>query len=217
MEQSQFLTKGVILSNNCNETIRQIGAINCIFRRDPNEQIFSCTNTDGEGALEPITKILSGAKPLKIGLIGYGGAGKAITGFLQQYSDKHKIILFNRTLPQKKILEKLKIDFIEFKKLPSKIEDLDILINATSVGSQNNLDERLIKREELYKIKNSALVYDIIYDPPETTLLKDAKHFGLNILNGLDMNLLQAVLAFKHVNNTTLSLTEVKEIMSSSG
>ena len=205
-----------ILSNNCNETIRQIGAINCIFRRDPNEQIFSCTNTDGEGALEPITKILSGAKPLKIGLIGYGGAGKAIAGFLQQYSDKHKIILFNRTLPQKKILEKLKIDFIEFKKLPSKIEDLDILINATSVGSQNNLNERLIKREELYKLKNSALVYDIIYDPPETILLKDAKDFGLNILNGLDMNLLQAVLAFKHVNNTTLSLTEVKEIMGSS-
>ena len=49
-----------ILSNNCNETIRQIGAINCIFRRDPDEKKFSCTNTDGEGALEPITKILGG-------------------------------------------------------------------------------------------------------------------------------------------------------------
>ena len=51
---------------------------------------------------------------------------------------------------------------------------------------------------------------------PENHILKDAKDFGLNILNGLDMNLLQAVLAFKHVNNTTLSLTEVKEIMGSS-
>ena len=108
------------------------------------------------------------------------------------------------------------MNFIDLKNFRSKIEDLDILINATSVGSQNNLNERLIKREELYKLKNSALVYDIIYDPPETILLKDAKEIGLNILNGLDMNLLQAVLAFKHVNNTTLSLTEVKEIMGSS-
>ena len=111
-----------ILSNNCNETIRQIGAINCIFRRDPNEQIFSCTNTDGEGALEPITKILSGAKPLKIGLIGYGGAGKAITGFLQQYSDKHKIILFNRTLPKRKILEKLKLILLNLKNFHQKLK-----------------------------------------------------------------------------------------------
>ncbi len=199
-----------MLSDNCTETIRQIGAINCIFRKNYSDKYFSCTNTDGEGALEPITKKLSGAKSLKIGLIGYGGAGKAIAGFLQQYSNRHEIFLFNRTLPERKLLDRLKISFIGLEKLPLKIEQLDILINATSVGSQNNLCERLIKREVLYKFKKSTLVYDIIYDPPETVLLKDAKEFGLDTLNGIDMNLLQAVLAFKHVNDTTLSLKEVK-------
>ena len=87
--------------------------------------------------------------------------------------------------------------------------------NTTSVGSKNNLGERLIKREDFYKFKNSTLVYDIIYDPPETALLKDAKEFGLDTMNGMDMNLLQAVLAFKHVNDTTLSLKEVKGKMRS--
>ncbi len=205
-----------ILSDNCTETIRQIGAINCILRRTPNDKVFSCTNTDGEGALEPIAKKLAGETELKIALIGYGGAGKSIAAFLQQYSNRHEILLFNRTLPERKFLENLKINTMELEKLPSKIEKLDILINATSVGSQNNLGKRLIDRENLCKLKSSALVYDIIYDPPETALLKDAKELGLDTMNGLYMNLLQAVLAFKHVNHTTLSLNEVKAIMQSS-
>ena len=205
-----------ILSNNCNETIRKIGAINCIFRSNPNDQFFSCTNTDGEGALEPIAKFLDGKKPLKIGLVGYGGAGKAIAGFLQQYKDKHEILLFNRTLPNKKFSDELEINFIDLKELPSKIGEIDILINATSVGSQNNLNEKLIRREYLHKLKNSSLVYDIIYDPPETMLLRDSKEIGLDVINGMEMNLLQAVLAYKHTNNTTLSLEELKLIMRSS-
>ena len=205
-----------ILSNNCNETIRKIGAINCIFRSNPNDQFFSCTNTDGEGALEPIAKFLDGKKPLKIGLIGYGGAGKAIAGFLQQYKDKHEILLFNRTLPNKKFSDELEINFIDLKELPSKIGEIDILINATSVGSQNNLNEKLIRREYLHKLKNSSLVYDIIYDPPETMLLRDSKEIGLNVINGMEMNLLQAVLAYKYTNNTKLSLEELKAIMGSS-
>ncbi len=205
-----------ILSNNCNEIIRKIGAINCIFRSNPNDQFFSCTNTDGEGALEPIAKILDGKKQLKIGLIGYGGAGKAIAGFLQQYKDKHEILLFTRTLPNRKFSDELEINFIDLKELPSKIGEIDILINATSVGSQNNLNEKLIRREYLHKLKNSSLIYDIIYDPPETMLLRDSKEIGLNVINGMEMNLLQAVLAYKHTNNTTLSLEELKAIMGSS-
>ena len=205
-----------ILSHNCNETIRKIGAINCIFRSNPNDQFFSCTNTDGEGALEPIAKFLDGKKPLKIGLIGYGGAGKAIAGFLQQYKDKHEILLFNRTLPNKKFSDELEINFIDLKELPSKIGEIDILINATSVGSQNNLNEKLIRREYLHRLKNSSLVYDIIYDPPETMLLRDSKEIGLDIINGMEMNLLQAVLAYKHTNNTMLSLEELNVIMRSS-
>ena len=205
-----------ILSHNCNETIRKIGAINCIFRNNPDDQFFSCTNTDGEGALAPIAKFLDGKKPLKIGLIGYGGAGKAIAGFLQQYKDKHEILLFTRTLPNRKFSDELEINFIDLKELPSKIGEIDILINATSVGSQNNLNEKLIRREYLHKLKNSSLIYDIIYDPPETMLLRDSKEIGLNVINGMEMNLLQAVLAYKHTNNTTLSLEELKAIMGSS-
>ena len=53
----------------------------------------------------------------------------------------------------------------------------------------------------------------ILFMTPETTLLKDAKKIGLDTMNGLEMNLLQAVLAFKHVNHTTLSLKEVKAVM----
>ena len=47
-------------------------------------------------------------------------------------------------------------------------------------------------------------------------LLRDSKEIGLDTINGMEMNLLQAVLAYKHTNNTTLSLEELKAIMGSS-
>ena len=85
-----------ILSNNCTETIREIGAINCIFRGRPNDRFFSCTNTDGEGALEPIAEKLNGSETLKIGLIGYGGAGKAVA--MKGFSSKTTEIAWHYTI-----------------------------------------------------------------------------------------------------------------------
>ncbi len=85
----------------------------------------------------------------------------------------------NDLLKVKKLYED-EINFIDLKELPSKIGEIDILINATSVGSQNNLNEKLIRREYLHRLKNSSLVYDIIYDPPETMLLRDSKEIGLD-------------------------------------
>ena len=51
-----------------------------------------------------------------------------------------------------------------------------------------------------HKLNKNAKVFDIIYDPKETLLLKIAKKNKLQTLNGLDMNLFQAVLAFNYVN-----------------
>ena len=55
-----------------------------------------------------------------------------------------------------KINKEIESNFIDLKELPSKIGEIDILINATSVGSQNNLNEKLIRREYLYKLKSKS-------------------------------------------------------------
>ena len=57
------------------------------------------------------------------------------------------------------------------------------------------------------------IVYDIIYDPIKTTLLKNSEEIGLKTINGLRMNLIQAVLAYRYTNPTSLSIEEIYKTM----
>ena len=58
------------------------------------------------------------------------------------------------------------------------------------------------------------VVYDIIYDPIKTVLLKNSEEIGLRTINGLRMNLIQAVLAYSYTNPTSLVKEEIYNIMS---
>ena len=73
-----------LIKDNVEEEIKAIGAVNCFYRPPSGSLIdeFTGTNTDGEAALEPIKKQLTESQNLNIGLLGYGGAGKAILDFL---------------------------------------------------------------------------------------------------------------------------------------
>ena len=90
-----------------------------------------------------------------------------------------------------------------------------MIINATTVGTKESLGESLIPIELFSKIRSSTLIYDINYDPPETKLMKIAEGKGLKTINGLRMNLIQAVLAFKYTNDTSLSNNQIYRIMNS--
>ena len=63
------------------------------------------------------------------------------------------------------------------------------------------------------KNKNKPIIYDIIYNPAKTRLIKIAKSLNLKCLNGLNMNLYQAALAFNYVNRSNLKLDKIKKIM----
>lgn len=76
----------------------------------------------------------------------------------------------------------------------------DIIVNCTSVGYTNArltpISENIIK-----KINKKKIFYDIIYQPLETRLLKIAKKYNHQIINGLKMNLLQACIAISMATN----------------
>ena len=57
------------------------------------------------------------------------------------------------------------------------------------------------------------IVYDIIYDPLKTTLLKNSEETALKTINGLRMNLIQAVLAYSYTNRTVLAKDAIYKIM----
>ena len=90
--------------------------------------------------------------------------------------------------------------FPHFPVTPAKrLEDLeiknkDLLINATQTGLKET-DPSPVPETELHK---DLFVYDLIYNPPETNLLKAAKKCGAGTSNGLDLLLYQGALAFEH-------------------
>ena len=205
-----------LIKDNVEEEIKAIGAVNCFYRPPPESLIdgFTGTNTDGEAALEPIKRQLTESQNLNIGLLGYGGAGKAILAFLRRdFKKKHKVHVFNRSPINMKLSRKSDLYTYSLNDLEAFIPHCDLLINATSVGHIENIDRTLVPKELLAQAKNTMVVYDIIYDPLKTTLLKDSAEMGLSTINGLRMNLIQAVLSYSYTNQTVLSKEEIFKIM----
>ncbi len=205
------------IKDNVEEEIKAIGAVNCFYRPPPSSFLvdeFIGTNTDGEAALEPIKKQLKESQNLNIALLGYGGAGKAILAFLlRDFKRKHKFHIFNRSPINIKYSKKFDLHSYSLNDLETYLPNFDLLINATSVGHVESIGVTPIPTKLLTKAKNTMVVYDIIYDPLKTTLLKDSEEIGLSTINGLRMNLIQAVLAYSYTNHTVLSKEEICKIM----
>ena len=204
------------IKDNVEEEIKAIGAVNCFYRLPSGSLIddFTGTNTDGEAAIEPIKRQLTESQNLNIGLLGYGGAGKAILAFLlRDFKKKHKIYIFNRSPINIKDPKKCDLYSYPLNDLETFLPHFDLLINATSVGHAESIDITPIPIKLLAKAKDTMVVYDIIYDPLKTKLLKNSEEIGLKTINGLRMNLIQAVLAYSYTNHTVLAKEEIYEIM----
>ena len=205
-----------LIKDNVEEEVRAIGAVNCFYRPTSGFLIneFTGTNTDGEAALEPIRRKLTESQNLNICLLGYGGAGKAILAFLgRDFKRKHNFNVFNRSPIYIKNSKKSGMVSHSLNDLETFIPNCDLLINATSVGHIESIDATLVPKKLLSKAKNTMIVYDIIYDPIKTTLLKNSEEIALKTINGLRMNLIQAVLAYSYTNRTVLAKDEIYKIM----
>ena len=74
------------------------------------------------------------------------------------------------------------------------LEKADILVNATSVGMTPDIDVTLVPSDLL---KSGLVVFDIVYNPVKTRLLREAEKAGAETVSGLDMLVWQGALAFE--------------------
>ena len=81
---------------------------------------------------------------------------------------------------------------------------MNVIVNSTSLGFDKQNKKTPIILKEKNKLK---LVYDVIYNPKTTILLKNSQKFGIKIINGLDMNMLQAFCAIKKVFKNKIKAT----------
>ncbi|WP_432799056.1 shikimate dehydrogenase [Poriferisphaera sp. WC338] len=175
----------------------QIGAANTLAVRDDGS-LYAC-NTDYAGALDAVCGGLGILRDdlagKSIGLIGAGGVARAIiAGFGGQGCD---VQIYNRTMSKGEILvEELGVYAIDrggsiiaagLDKLMQ--SDCDVYINCTPIGMLPKIDASPM---EGFAFKQNMIVFDTIYNPAETKLLKDAKAAGCKTISGMDMFVNQA-------------------------
>jgi shikimate dehydrogenase len=179
-------------------TARSIGAINTIHNAGGRLVGYI---TDGVGAINALKEKGVVPEGKKMLLLGAGGAGKAIAFHAAQEVEELKIL--NRTahkakelaeVLRKKYYKKVSGNSLSSEVLKKELERADILVNATSVGMHPDVDSSLVDPSWL---RPELCVMDIIYNPLETKLSRDAKSMGAKVVSGIEMLVYQGAASFE--------------------
>ncbi len=157
--------------------------------------ILTAYNTDYIGALTALTQAMGIDKhdlhQCEVAVVGAGGAARAVITGLADVGAH--ITIYNRTLKRAQSLAD------EYKAKAKSLDELgelsaDIIINCTSIGMHPNVDASPIPAEV---IREGMVVFDTVYTPLETLLLKDAKKAGAKCVSGIEMFVHQALAQYK--------------------
>lgn len=174
--------------NEIDETALSIGAVNTVINENGT---LKGTNTDWLGVVEPLEKVTE-IKGKSVALLGAGGAARSVIYGIQQKGGK--VTVFNRTVENaKQLADEFGCEYGSFDDL-EKVKTMDIIFNATSVGLHPNEDQTPLPKQY---ITDKHIVFDAIYSPYETRLLKDAQEKGAAVIHGLEMLLYQGIAQFK--------------------
>ena len=165
-----------------------IGAANTVFRN--REGALQATNTDAAGFFGPISDIDWVGVPVVV--IGAGGAARAILFALAQADVGDVTLLARSPLKAAALLARFGLKG-KVLAMDAALPPAALVVNTSPLGmiGQPPLDL------DLSPLPDDACVYDIVYTPLETGLLKAAKARGLEAVDGLEMLIGQAALAFE--------------------
>ncbi len=171
----------------------KIGAVNTLVISADGK--LSAYNTDYAAALDAISSTLrisrDDFKELPVAIIGAGGVARAIVAGLSDAGAKIKI--YNRTVERaERLAAEFNCEFAPLDDLPN--VEAKLLINCTSIGMYPNVGQAPLPRECL---KKDMVVFDTVYNPAETLLLKQAKQKRAKTIDGLSMFVRQALAQFK--------------------
>lgn len=200
-----------------------VGAVNTIVNE--NGRLIG-HNTDGLGFMQSIKEMGLDLTNQTMTMLGAGGAATAMIAQAAIDGVK-KIHVFNRQSRHypnyqeklQRIAEKTNCQIELFplenqQILKEKLAESVLLVNASSVGMYPKNQESPIKDASL--LREDLAVYDAIYNPRETLLLKQAKEKKAKVDNGLSMLLYQGAAAFELWTSQQMPIKEVKNILKNS-
>jgi 3-dehydroquinate dehydratase/shikimate dehydrogenase len=172
--------------DNTDSHTTKIGACNTVVRAQDGK--LYGFNTDTAGVVRPLEQRITLEKA-KILVLGAGGAARAAVFGLKERGAE--VYILNRTsAPAQKLAHQARARVA--KRVDMKKLTFDVIINATPVGMGNTRESPLNENEI-----NARYVFDMIYDPAETRLMKLAKERGAEVIPGIEMFVHQAARQFE--------------------
>ncbi len=180
------------------ESAAVMGAVNCAVLRDGK---FIGENTDGKGFLQSLREVVDpGGKTVV--MFGAGGAARAI-GVELALAGAARIIIVNRGKERGQALVDLlntktsaKAELVIWQGMCKIPKDVEIVVNATSVGLYPDVDARLDL--DAKSLRAGLVVADVIPNPPRTWLIRQAEDRGCDVVDGLGMLVNQGVIGVKY-------------------
>jgi 3-dehydroquinate dehydratase/shikimate dehydrogenase len=177
------------------EVTQEIGACNTLLWKDDDRIGF---NTDYRAATNMLDDVFtgneedSGLRGKQALVLGAGGVARAIVVGLRRR--QAEITIASRTLERAEALAR----FCKGKAIPwahRRTAKADLVVNCTPTGMHPNLDESPMEPNFL---QHDMVVFDTVYNPEQTLLLRDARDAGCTVITGVDMFIGQAALQFRY-------------------
>jgi 3-dehydroquinate dehydratase / shikimate dehydrogenase len=172
--------------DNTDSHTTKIGACNTVVRAQDG-RLYGF-NTDTAGVVRPLERRLT-LENAKVLVLGAGGAARAAVFGLKERGAE--VYILNRSVgPAQKLARSARARMM--KRPDLKKVSFDVIINATPAGMGNARESPLQEKEI-----NARYVFDMIYDPPETKLMKMARERGAQLIPGIEMFVHQAARQFE--------------------
>lgn len=189
---------------------KMYGSVNTVANRDGIAKGYT---TDPDGFLKALDAsgiVLSG----RVVILGCGGVARTMA---YEVALKNLPVLFAVRIEDVKIAESLCEEIkntisgakAEYCTIPQLEGDIDVLVNATPIGMFPRVEAQPVSDEIINK---SANVFDAVYNPLETVLIKKAKANGANAVGGMSMLVWQAVVSHEHWDGSTYAVDDINKL-----
>ena len=173
------------------------GCVNTVKVQGENKELFGY-NTDIYGFKKAIPLDID-LKGKTAGILGTGGASRAAVVGLAEKGIKNIDFYTRNIINSHNAVEYMRAKFpnvvfnvYQIQNMRS-LADTDILVNATPIGMKGYIaDQMALELRDFDTMRNDIIIYDIVYNPQKTVLLREAERRGIRTIGGLDMLIYQA-------------------------
>ena len=176
------------LLSRVDETAKKIGAVNTVVR-EGNQWVGY--NTDCSGAIKALETCTS-LQGKNVLILGCGGTAKAIGYGVKEKGGRLTITYHGDKERGESLAKELACELVHAREAGTR--PIDILINCSPVGMSPNVDETPFLARDL---KQGMVVFDSVYNPMETKLLREAKTAGCTVIPGIELFINQAARQFE--------------------